>query len=239
MPSVQFGTTAIAYKVRYSPRRTLAIHVFPDGSVVVDAPEDASSDKVTTKVKKRGAWILKQQRLFASYPPAIPPRQYQSGEAFRYLGRQYRLKVSCGDEPSAKLKGAYLEVQITKDESSDTAKRLMESWLRRRAVKVFRELLEGCVLKANIIGIQSTPPLKVIRMTRRWGSCTNSGNLVLNPELIAAPKECIEYVILHELCHLRVRNHNPKFYRLLHRVAPNWEALRLKLNKTVELRLEY
>jgi hypothetical protein len=76
-------------------------------------------------------------------------------------------------------------------------------------------------------------------MKKRWGSCTNEGIVIVNPELAAAPKDCIEYVLFHELCHLRVRNHTPAFYRLLARLAPDWEALRLKLNRTVELRLEY
>lgn len=76
-------------------------------------------------------------------------------------------------------------------------------------------------------------------MQKRWGSCTNSGIIILNPELVAAPKECIEYVILHELCHLRKRNHTLGFYRLLLKMVPKWEQLRMKFNRAVELRLEY
>lgn len=111
--------------------------------------------------------------------------------------------------------------------------------MRDKAIRIFNELLDKCVRKAGSIGIAHRPPLRIMHMKKRWGSCTATGSIILNPELLAAPRDCIEYLILHELCHLKVRNHTPEFYRKLHSVCPNWEALRLKLNQTVELSLEY
>lgn len=237
--SVHYGTTRIDYSIRPATRKTLAIHVFPDGSVVTDAPRTATEDEIAAKVKSRGAWVLKQQRIFAAYPPAIPARRYVSGEEVRYLGRQYRLKLLVGHERSAKLKGAHLEVTLLAQDGVDVAKKLVDAWLRDRADAIFHSLVGSCLGRTSGIGVKTVPEWRMLRMRKRWGSCTNSGTLILNPELVAAPKDCIEYVIFHELCHLRVRNHSAAFYRLLSRVVPKWEHLRMKLNRAVELRLEY
>lgn len=242
MPSIQYGLSAISFDIRRASRTTLAIHVFPDGGVLVDAPTNAVFADIEAKVKKHSSWILKQQRLFASYPEEIPARKYESGESFRYLGRQYRLRVIKGEKNiprSAKLKGGWLLVSVWDGDGSESVKKLMEDWLRSKAEYIFSSLLHQCASKAALIGVHEPPPLKILRMKTRWGSCTKEGVVILNPELVAAPKACIEYVIFHELCHLREKNHSPSFYRLLSRLVPEWESIRLKLNQTVELRLDY
>lgn len=237
--TVVFGATRIEFAIRPANRKTLAIHVFPDGSVVTDAPRDATEAEVADKVKRKGAWILKQKRLFASYPPVIPARQYVSGESLRYLGRHYRLKVKEGDDRSAKLLGAFLEVSILPGDGADSVESLVQDWLRSKARNTFDTILKTCVARAAKIGISEAPPWRILRMRKRWGSCTKNGTVILNPELVAAPKDCIEYVILHELCHLKIKNHSQSYYRLLSQVVPDWEQLRMKLNRAVELRLDY
>ncbi len=109
--SVQFGETEISFSLSYADRKTLAIHVHPDGKVSVDAPLSADIEKVYGKVKKRASWILKQQRKFESYPAPLPERRYVSGETHRYLGRQYRLKVIEGLEESVKMTRGMLQVE--------------------------------------------------------------------------------------------------------------------------------
>ena len=237
--AVVFGATRIEFTIRLANRKTLAIHVFPDGSVVTDAPLNATEAEVAEKMKRKGAWILKQKRLFSSYPPVIPARQYVSGESLRYLGRQYRLKVSKGDGRSAKLIGAFLEISIQPGDDADVVESLVLDWLRSKARNTFDTILKTCLARAAKIEISEAPPWRLLRMRKRWGSCTKDGTVILNPELVAAPKDCIEYVILHELCHLKIKNHSQSYYRLLAQVAPDWEHLRMKLNRAVELRLEY
>lgn len=237
--SVFFGKTEIAFTIRPANRKTLAIHVFPDGSVVTDAPLDATEADVAEKVRRKGAWILKQKRLFASYPPVIPSRQYISGESILYLGRHYRLKVHEGDSRSAKLIGAFLHVSHLPSDGTETVASLVHDWLRARARNTFEALLDRGVAQTAQIGIKDIPQWRMLNTRKRWGSCTKAGTILLNPELVAASKDCIEYVILHELCHLKIRNHSPRYYRLLSQIAPEWEHLRTKLNRAVELRLDY
>lgn len=237
--SVLYGKTEIAFSIRQASRKTLAIHVFPDGTVVADAPQGASTLEVAETIRKKGAWILTQKRHFASYPPVIPARQYISGESLSYLGRHYRLKVCEGHVRATKLIGAYLEISHLPLDGPGIVGSLVKAWLRAKAYIVFKSLLSSCVNVTAKIGITELPPWSMLLMRKRWGSCTKAGRIILNPELVAAPKDCIRYVILHELCHLKINNHSHHYYKILSCVEPEWEKLRAKLNRSVELRLEY
>lgn len=234
--SVLFGQTEIAYSVNASERKTLAIHVYPDGQVVVDAPMDASNEAIAEKVKKRASWIFKQQIQFEAYPPALPQRRYVSGETHRYLGRQYRLLVIKGTEDKVKLAHGRLVVETATPNNTEKVRMLLQEWYRSRAKAVFSERCELCVKQVAKLEIQHHQGFQLRFMSKRWGSCTSQGNIILNPELIAAPKDCIDYVITHELCHLKERNHSQAFYRLLTSVMKDWELRRKRLNEMVEVR---
>lgn len=234
---VQFGDSLIEYTLQRSERKTLAIHVYPNGSVVVDAPLTASDEAIATKVKKRASWIFKQQLQFAAYPRELPQRRYVSGESVRYLGRQYRLRVKQASVEQVKLLHGHLIVDVADAANREKVKSLVQTWLRARADAVFSERYFVCLKLVDKLRIKPLQPGFQLRlMPTRWGSCTQSGKIILNPELIAAPKECIDYVITHELCHLKERNHSQAFYKLLASVMKDWEARKTKLNQLVEVR---
>src|SRR5208282_264589 len=107
---------------------------------------------------------------------------------------------------------------------------LVTGWFRSRANAVFTEVFETSKVKAARYGI-AADSFSIRRMKNRWGSCNHNGNILLNPELILAPLMCIEYVIVHELCHLKEHNHSSKFYRLLDRMMPEWQQRRERLNR--------
>lgn len=234
--SVLFGETEIHFSLNFIDRKTLAIHVYPDGSVNVDAPLSAALEKICDKVKKRAPWILKQQRQFAAYPPALPARRYVSGETHRYLGRQYRLKIMAGDSEMVKLTRGGLQVETQNPQDSLRVQRLLQAWYRSKALTVFTERYAQCIQHAERLGIYHDKGFQLRFMSKRWGSCTGKGTIILNPELIAAPKDCIDYVITHELCHLKEHNHGQAFYRLLTAALKDWELRRKRLNELVEVR---
>lgn len=234
--SVSFGQTEIFYLVNYCERKTLAIHVYPDGQVIVDAPIAASNQAIAEKVKKKVPWIFKQRLQFESYPPALPQRQYVSGETHRYLGRQYRLKVLPGKAEKVKLLRGQLIVETNNPEHRQGVKTLLQGWYRLRAEAIFSDRYDFCIRQVAKLGIEHKKGFQLRFMSKRWGSCTNQGNIILNPELIAAPKYCIDYVITHELCHLKERNHSQAFYKLLASVMRDWELRRKRLNEMVEVR---
>ncbi len=233
--SVQFGTTTIDYELTFSERKTLAIHVYPDGSVVVDAPVGSNLQAVEAKVKKRAGWVLRQQRQFQTFAVPNPlPRQYVSGESHRYLGRQYRLKVVADEVERVRLSRGYLTVSVADVSYTGHIEKLVTAWYRHQAKRVFDERLKLCFPRVEALGILY-PPLSIRQMKSRWGSCTSAGAILLNLTLIQVPKDLIDYVVIHELCHLKEHNHSPSFYALLERVLPDWKEQRKHLNQ-IELR---
>ncbi|MFI3221622.1 MAG: SprT family zinc-dependent metalloprotease, partial [Methylococcaceae bacterium] len=182
------------------------------------------------------SWIFKQQMQFAAYPPVMPERRYVSGESYRYLGRQYRLLVKEGIGEHVKLINGRIVVETADPENANKVKVLLLYWSRSRAQIIFSERYTFCVQLVAKLGIEHYQGFQLRAMPKRWGSCTSHGNIILNPELIAAPKECIDYVITHELCHLKIRNHSQAFYKLLTKVMADWEVRRKRLNERVEVR---
>lgn len=228
---IAYGTRSIDYELTYSDRKTLAIHVFPDGSIVVDAPDASPLDMVEAKVRKRAAWIVRQQRQFAAYAaPSVLPRRYVSGESYRYLGRQYRLKVVADPVSRVHLVSGYLTVSTPDPADTNTIARQVGGWYRTHARRVFHERLALCYPRVQPYAVP-LPDLAIRDMKARWGSCTPAGRITLNLRLIQAPKHLLDYVLLHELCHLKELNHSAAFYALLDRVLPDWRDRRHALNQ--------
>ena len=226
--SIIWGTIDIPYTYGYSRRKTLAISVHPDLSVTVRAPDGTGIEKIKEFVHRRAGWIRKVWRDFEQYLPKQPERRYIGGETHRYLGRQYRLKIEQGDTDSVKCSGGYFWVTIKGDISPERTKTLLEDWYRHHAKEVFQERLIVCHQRAHREGI-ALPNLLVRKMISRWGSYSSRGQVTLNLALIKAPKDCIDYVIIHELCHCKVKHHGPRFWKLLHKLMPDFEERRKKL----------
>lgn len=228
--SIAYGTTTIQYELIYAKRKTLAIHVYPDGVVEVKAPLDTPLAQIERIVLKRAAWIVRQQRQFQTYAVPNPlPRRYVSGESYRYLGRQYRLKVVEDLVERVQLSRGFLTVYVKQAGHKARIADLLEQWYRTQAERIFAERLEVCLARVQSLGIPR-PELSVRVMKTRWGSCTSKGKISLNPKLAQMPKDLIDYVVLHELCHLKELNHSAVFYALLDRVLPEWRERRQRLN---------
>ena len=225
--AIQFGSKNIEFKVTYSKRKSLGITVTPDLNVHVKAPDAARLEKIKEKIRKKAPWIIKQQSFFLSFHPKTPPKKYISGETHLYLGKQYRLKVIKGKKNSATYKGHYFEVQ-TKIKSG--ASKLMREWYRHKAKQRFAEIAEPLIRRFKKYKVEPSG-IYIQEMKQRWGSCTPNGKIILNPELIKAPKRCIEYVIIHELCHLVHHDHTQRFLDLQSKEMPDWEKWKMKLER--------
>ncbi len=225
---ISYGSETIAFQILYVERKTLEIAVHPDCAVVIKAPLGTDLTEVEQRVRKRAGWVLRQLDYFRQFDPRTPPRRYVGGETHLYLGRQYRLKIDLYDAEGVKLVGRYFRIGIKKSAASDRAQTLLQEWYSEKATYRFRESFERCwPLFAKFVLPQ--PRLQIRRMQKRWGSLSRKGLLTLNPDLVRAPRECIDYVITHELCHLQYHDHGPEFYRLLEKVMPDWEKRKHKL----------
>jgi predicted metal-dependent hydrolase len=225
--SVQFGSRQIHFNVVFTERKTLGITVKADLTVHVKAPVQTSIDKIKEKLIKKAPWILIQQSYFLSFEPRLTERKYISGETHLYLGKQYRLKIIESDAETIKLKGQFLHVFTTEKEN---IKQNIKKWYSDRARVIFNQLAEP--LTESFKKYNATPSSVVLmEMPTRWGSCTSKGKIILNPELIKAPRRCIEYVIIHELCHLIYHDHTQKFFDLQTREMGDWKKWKMKLEK--------
>jgi predicted metal-dependent hydrolase len=224
---VNYGSKSIEYNLSFATRKSLGIKVLPDGLVSVVAPDDASIVDISKKVKSKAKWILKQQAFFCSYKPHTPQRKYINGETHLYLGRQYKLQIIEDSVNEVKLYRGAMMVK-TKNCNPEYLEKKLNEWYKEKANFHFEELLNSSLEKFNKYKIEK-PILEIRLMQKRWGSCTKSGKVILNTELIKAPKGSIEYVIIHELCHLIHHNHNKVFYDLQNKLSPDWVKWKEKL----------
>lgn len=228
--SITYGSSAIEFEVVRADRKTLDISVLPDRRVTVKAPINVLLEEIDRRVKVRARWILKQQQYFSQFDPCTTPRQYISGETHLYLGRQYRLKIQANTQASVKLKGRYLHIETPNPDNSIKTRELLEAWYLERARTKFNERLDICFTAFNRMGCDR-PSLQIRQLSKRWGSLTANGAMILNRDLIRASSRHIDYVITHELCHLKYPDHSSSFCDLLNRMMPDWESRKLKLEQ--------
>lgn len=219
--------------------RKVIIKVHPDQRVVATAPHDATREAIQNAMLKRARWIWQSINEFASQHDYVLPREYVSGEPQFYLGRRYVLKVlNQPDEVSTvKLLRGKLKVTLRNEQANrpKQVKALIDQWYLHHAKNIFHERLQSVLPKAT--WVEGIPSFRIMAMKKQWGSCSTKGILILNPHLVKASKECIDYVILHELCHIAEHNHSEKFWRLLTQVMPNWKEVKAKLDDMAELYL--
>jgi predicted metal-dependent hydrolase len=228
--TIVYGNREIFFKLHRNRRKRLKIVVTPELDVDVFAPHDATQDQVLAAVYRKAPWISQKLDRLASYHPLPAPKQYISGETLLYLGRQYRLHVEKGKKQTAKLTGRYLTVCVENKSNRQDVKGAIDKWYRIRSQHTLGRYLAKCQAITRRHGI-SEPKLMIRKMKRRWGSCSPAGRITLNLKLIQVPIHCIEYVIMHELCHLKCHNHSKAFYALLTRCQPDWRKRKAALDR--------
>ena len=224
-----YGGLLLPFEIEYRERKTLKITVHPDQRLEIEAPKGSDLDRVLKRIERRQSWILKQWRYFEQFKPTQPMPHYVSGETFLYLGRQYRLKVQESPTEAVKLLGKYLYISTRVKDDRSRKQQLIEEWYRAHAEELFRSRMRVWLQKSGSLRCDELPKLTLRRMSNRWGSCTKSGTILLNPELVKTPIHCVDYVIVHELCHRLIHNHSPAFYQLLTRCLPDWEKRKARL----------
>jgi predicted metal-dependent hydrolase len=227
MKAILFGSKKIDFSLEYSNRKSLGITVTPELNVLVKAPIDTTMKKVKEKLRKKAPWIIRQQNFFLSFHPKTPARKFIGGETHLYFGREYRLKILSGKDESVKLKGKLIEVTTTEKRK---AKQLVRQWYLQNAKTKFHSIAKPLIEKFKKHKVEPSS-IEFRDMPTRWGSCTPKGKIILNPELIKAPKGCIEYVIVHELCHLIHHDHTQKFLDLQTKEMKDWKKWKTKLEK--------
>lgn len=223
---VEYGNSKIEFRIKRSARKTLGISVLPDGAVEVTAPQDATIDKIKEIMIKRGSWLLEQQRLAGFNPIPQPSKLLVSGESFYLLGRHYRLKVFESNYDSVDILDDRIILNCTFPEDTEFKRTLLLKWYLKKAADILTQRFKFQARSFK----QETVEVSIKKLTKRWGEFHPGKNLVvLNAELVVAPMECIDYVIIHELSHAVILNHGPDFYNLLSHRLPRWKDLKNEL----------
>lgn len=232
--NISDGSNSITYTLSRSRRKTVGIQVIENGEVRVSAPLNISDNHLREIIKKKISWIVrKQEEVRSLYKEACIEKEFVDGETFSYLGKKYTLRIRKGSLPQrVTLDGTDIVVLIGEDKTLTTGdeyiRRILRDFYINQFVDVTRTRMD---FFAHQIGV--CPRKVTIREQKtRWGSCSSKGNINLNWRLIMAPMEAIDYVIVHELCHMKEMNHSQNFWNLVESILPDFDESRkwLKAN---------
>ena len=221
----------IHYRLSRSSRKTLGITVTSEGLLKVSAPREVSVEEIEQRLIRRRRWILRNIEESVSLPPPLPERQWVGGESHQYLGRNYRLRIRSSDELRVRLLGGFFLVDVPDAEDREQIQKLMERWYVEHAVNLIQRRLDQLVETSSPLRLRQSPPLLVRKMSKRWGSCSPSGRILVNREAIKLPLDCLDYVLTHELCHLKHPHHGKEFWMLLRRLMPDWKRRKYRLDR--------
>lgn len=233
--TIEYANKMIDFVVKRKKVKNVNLHVKPDMSIEVTANERVPIEFITDFVKSKGSWILKHVGNFKDVQSIKQSeREYVSGESFKYLGKQYRLRVQEAlEEEVVKYFRGFIYLYVKDTNNFNKKAKLMDEWYRDRAKIIFNESLEKMYPLIQKYGVEK-PNIDVRLMKARWGSALIDNNtILLNSELIKAPKYCIDYVVLHELIHFKYNNHSEKFYQMLYSLMPDWEKRKLILDEEI------
>lgn len=231
--TLPFGNTNIDFSIIRSDdrRKSISIFVDPYYGVYLRAPITFPKEKIMSLLRRKAAWIIQKQRIIKAAHLLNPAKEFVSGETFLYRGRQHRLTVTYGcrrKDVGVKLKNSrFLAFAVSGKPNPKIIKNELLSWYREKAALFINARVEYYSEKFNF----DRAKVIIANQTSRWGSCTNNNELRFNWRIIMAPKALIDYVVVHELCHLKHKNHSDSFWKLLGVIVPNYEETRDRLKK--------
>lgn len=225
----------IPYLLTRKSVKNVNLRIKPEGEVLVSANNSVPTDFIDAFIEKKQRYIFsvlsryeEKKKLFQAVP-----KRYVSGESYDLLGKSLRLKVELNKEENVYTDGVYIFLKVKDKDDFRHKEIMMSKWLKQYQTTVFEELLQEKYLLFEKYGV-TYPTLKIRNMTSRWGSCQpKKGIITLNSKLIEAPRNCIEYVILHELVHFIHPNHSRQFWDFVAMMMPDWKERKEELEKTI------
>jgi predicted metal-dependent hydrolase len=210
--------------IQSKKRKSISIQILHNTTVKIKAPKSVSLQKIHEIIKLKENWILKKIEHFKqSQKPSPKKKRYTNNEIFYLLGREYQLNIIESKKTSVELSANKL---VLYKKPNANAKNILSKWFTNSALELFTAQLE---LNFQVFSQHfkfPKPILKIRKMRSRWGSLSSCGIITLNTHLIHTPLDCINFVIMHELCHLQHKNHNTKFYQLQEKFVPNYKNLK-------------
>jgi len=227
-------TKCAEYKLLPSEgRKTISLRVTKNSSVIVHAPAHVSKEDVERFVSQRYGWIAEKQNYFNRLRALYPPKEFIDGESFPFLGRNLRLKILQdvnAETPKCAISSKRLNIYVN-GQSGEKLKMIVPEIIQSlyakhtasRAYAFARKHAAGLAIKIGRIS--------VVEQKKRWGSCSRKGHIRINWRLSMMPSAVMEYIIVHELCHLKIPDHSAKFWGMVKSILPDYEKRRAWLRK--------
>lgn len=233
--TVVVDAAEIWFTLEWKDVRNLNLRVRKDGSVYVSVNPTVTEDEVDAFVANKSGFILNAKKKFQEALQYRPqPKQYVSGESFTVLGHGLRLEVIPSERDSISSDGVFLRLYIKNPDDFEKKQRMVRNFLNKQCRLVFSEILNDTYPVFEKYGVEM-PVLRIRDMETRWGSCLVKKRIVtLNRRLLEAPRHCIEYVVMHEMCHFIHPNHSKHFYAFLTMLMPDWKERKQVLDKSAE-----
>lgn len=235
---IKYGEEKIKFYIERKNVKNVNLTVRITGEIIVTAKEEVPLDFITRFVEKKASWIIKQLKYFKTHEPEnTSSKELVSGETIKYLGKQYRLKIEENSEEQVKYFRGYIYLYVKEKGNYRRKEELLNNWIDFKCKEVFYEMFSKVYPKLSKYKIPNAK-ITIRKMKTRWGSClVDKKTIILNRDLIKAPKYCIEYVILHELIHLMYKEHNNEFYDFLYTLMPDWKERKRILDEEVVMTL--
>ncbi len=231
---ITYKGQSIEFELHRKDVKNINLNTRPDLTVMVSANDNVPIEYIIEFVKKKAPWIAKNLCYFSdTQSESKSNKEYISGETFKYLGKQVRLKVETSEQEGVKLYQGFINLQVKDKNNNNKKKSLMDKWFREKAETAFEESLKRVYPMVEMHDINK-PKVMIRVMKARWGSCVkDKGIILLNYELIKAPKYCIDYVVLHELLHFKFRNHDNRFFNFMTALMADWKDRKKILDEEV------
>ena len=234
MPHIAYKGKKIYFSLLVSKRRrTITLRVKRNGTVAVAAPSYIKGTIVRGFVKKKAGWILEKQKYFDEMTKRYPSKEFESGETFLLHGRNYRLKivkVQETDKPRYKVEGGRLMIFVdpqTSKKQKEIAREAIQDWYTIHTEKKVNAIISKYISALDVVPVK----IKIVDQKSRWASCSKTRVLRFNWRLSIMPTSVLEYIVIHELCHLKVHNHSPRFWHIVKSVLPDYEKRRAWLRE--------
>jgi len=224
--SFDYSLSELDYEIVFSRRKTLGLYVYPNGRIVVRAPNRTAKRVIVEFVYERERWALEKRKEFLALPQA-PAIRYTNGATHHFLGEACQLELRPSTKNDISLCGRLIQVR-TKNSAESLVKKQVLSWFRQQAKVVYAERAAELYPLFSDYDIPR-PELSVRRYKSRWGSCSRDGAITLSLELVRYPVPLIDYVLVHEMCHLLEFNHSPRFYQVMTQILPDWKRKKVAL----------
>lgn len=232
--NLSYGSDTFKIRIRFDSLNEMILTVYPDLEIEARFPKETKFSEIERKLSKRKSWIQKQILYFEKFFPRQPARRYISGETHIYLGKQYILKLRQGTRSNVEITRNQLIITGKSPEQPESVEKILNVWYSNQAKIHITQRFESLLTMLKKYKVR-IPKLKFRKMQKRWGSCSREGIILLNTELVKTPYACIDYVIIHEFCHLKFPNHDFRFYKMLSDLLPDWKYRKERLERSLSL----